>query len=390
MTTDERAHSGTPGKRQDETANRAPDDCECLAELPDPFCFTDGARVTRPDEWSRRRDEIAAIIVDTQYGGLPPRPASIRIEFLNDSRARAFGAIYTQYKVILDEHPEFHFRLDVLARQSETPRPVVLTGDGCYLNVTDALRHNILDRGFALASFSRTSMVPDDRTGGRASLLYRLYPDAAFGALAAWAWGYHRAVDALEMIADTDATRVAITGHSRGGKTVLLAGATDTRIALTAPNASGLGGAGSYLFRGPGCEGLAQMLRVFPHWLGPAMQDYAHQVADLPFDQHFLKAMVAPRAYFNTNGLDDLWANPMGTWQTHRAAREVYRFLDAESRMGIAYRPGSHAHGPTDWASFLDFAQWSLQGAADKRPPDPDPYPGLPPAHRWRAPQPAT
>ncbi len=58
----------------------------------------------------------------------------------------------------------------------------------------------------------------------------------------------------------------------------------------------------------------------------------------MPFDQHFLKALVAPRALLSTEGLGDLWSNPSGTWQTYLAAREVCRFLGAEERIGIPVR----------------------------------------------------
>ncbi len=68
----------------------------------------------------------------------------------------------------------------------------------------------------------------------------------------------------------------------------------------------------------------------------------------LPFDQHYLKALVAPRAQFSTEALGDLWANPSGTWQTHLAAQEVYHFLGAEERIGISFREGGHIHCQAD------------------------------------------
>lgn len=359
---------------------------QCLAEMPDPFVRNDGSRLEKPGDWPARRAEIAANIIAAEYGGLPPPPLSLQLELMNSSMVRNYHAVYSQYKIILGEHPAFHFRLDLMVPRADSAVPVILTGDGCYLKVTDQLRREIIDRGFALAVFSRTSVVPDVASAGRDSLLYRLYPGQTFGALAAWAWGYHRAVDALERIEGVDASRIAITGHSRGGKTVLLAGATDERIALTAPNASGLGGAGSYLFYGPKSERLAGMIRNFPHWLGPEMRQFIDREEKLAFDQHFLKAMVAPRAYFNTNGYDDLHANPAGTWQTHMAAREVYRFLGVADRMGIFYRPGGHEHGSEDWQAFLDFAQAQLLADRDIQTPGINPYPGMEPAFSWKAP----
>jgi dienelactone hydrolase len=360
---------------------------DCMAELPDPFLFDDGSRVRDREDWRLRRAEIAETVLDVEYGGIPPEPASLDIERLHTHGEDRFqNAEFTQYRIVHGECPAFHFRLDLLVPGSDAPSPVVLTGDGCWRNVTDELTGEVLRRGFALAVFTRTAIVPDIPGSGRDTGLYRVYPDHTFGALSAWAWSYHRCVDALEEIGGVDASRVAITGHSRGGKTVLLAGATDERIALTAPNASGLGGAGSFLFQGPECERLADILERFPYWFGPALGQYLNREEELPFDQHFLKALIAPRAYVNTNALGDLWANPSGTWQTHRAAHEVYRFLDAEDRIGIHYRPGGHSHGVEDWQVFLDFAQRQLQDEDTGQSLHDDPYPELEPAFSWRAP----
>ena len=356
-----------------------------ITELPDPFRFESGRRVKSLEDWRKRRQELADLVVGIEYGGLPPCPSGVTGEALHTHTVRRFDdASYTQYRLLNNDDRSFHFRLDLLVPPGDGPFPVVLAGDGCYRFVTDDISLDILRRGFILAQFSRTAIVPDssERTTG----LYRVYPNSHFGALAAWAWGYQRCVDFLLTLNVVRPDGIAVVGHSRGGKTALLAGATDERIALTAPNGSGSGGAGCFRWQGPESETLADSQRTVPYWYGPRLWDFVGREHELPFDQHFLKALVAPRALLSTEGLDDLWSNPSGTWQTHLAAREVYRFLDAEDRIGIWFREGGHDHGQADWRAFLDFMEWQLRGRKPECRFDKNPYGDMPPAFAWTAP----
>ena len=131
---------------------------------------------------------------------------------------------------------------------------------------------------------------------------------------------------------------------------------------MTSANDSGCGGAGCFRIQGPNSETLADILRNFPFWFAPGLKEYIGKEHLLPFDQHSLKALVAPRALLTTEALGDPWANPTGTWQTHAAAKEVYRCLDVPQRIGIWYREGGHQHGLADWTALLDFADWQFRG----------------------------
>lgn len=336
---------------------------EKTTELPDPFRFENGERVRSAADWQRRRREMLDSVIELEYGGLPPAPAETRWEKLHTAPVASLNrAQFITCRVMTGPERPFSFLLQLFVPPGEGPFPVVLNGDACWRYATDEVVAEVLRRGNILALFNRVEIVPDVGSSDRTTGLYLVYPDAHFGALAAWAWGYHRCVDVLAGMDFVDASRIAITGHSRGGKTVLLAGATDERIALTCPNDSGAGGAGCYRHQGPNSETLADLIRSFPYWFGPRLGEYVGREADLPFDQHFLKALVAPRRLLTTEALGDVWANPEGTWQTHLAAREVYRFLGAEERLGIGYREGGHAHGPSDWRAFLDFMDWQLGG----------------------------
>lgn len=332
------------------------------AELPSLFRFDDGRPVRDAADWPQRRIEVARHVVDLQYGRLPPVPAAVRIERLNASAVNWIaGASYLTLRLVT-EAPDFSFLLNLVIPPGEGPFPVLLHGDGCWRTATDSITQEVVERGFILAQFNRTEIVPDIAASGRSVGLYREVPDGNFGALAAWAWGYHRCIDALVQLPEVDAAKIVITGHSRGGKTVLLAGATDERVAVTVGNCSGCGGAGCYRHQGPQSETLGAIVRGFPHWFSRDLNAYIGREEALPFDQHFLKALVAPRALLTCEALGDLWANPSGTHVTYEAARELYRFLGVETRIGLRTREGGHAHSHADWCAGLDFATEQLRG----------------------------
>ena len=132
------------------------------------------------------------------------------------------------------------------------------------------------------------------------NLFYRAdqpLPDNAGRTISAWAWGASRAMDYLQTDPDIDPAKVAVIGHSRGGKTALWAGAQDTRFAAAISNDSG--STGAKLARrgdgGVGAETVGAATTPFPHWYPPTYKAYDDRVRDLPVDQHELLALIAPR-----------------------------------------------------------------------------------------------
>jgi len=342
------------------------------ADLPDLLVFSDGRRVSTPAEWRARRAELLEALQMIQYGHLPPPLAVAASRLHSTTFSSKEGPSAAHYR--LTAGPQgLSWPVTVYLPRGTAPFPVIVDGDGCWGNPTDDILSAAARRGYALAVFDRVALAPDDSSCGRDAGLYVAFPDGDFGALAAWAWGYHRVVDFLQQLDGIDTGHIAVTGHSRGGKAALLAGATDERIALTAPNNSGCCGAGCSRFPDEGGERLADITRAFPHWFSPRLKEYVGRESELPFDQHALKAAVTPRLLLSTEARGDIWASPHGTRLTHEAAREIYRFLGVENRIGIWYRDGGHAHSLEDWEALLDFADLRFFGKAvpddfDRRP----------------------
>jgi len=143
---------------------------------------------------------------------------------------------------------------------------------------------------------------------------------------------------------------ITFTGLSRGGKAAMLAGVMDERATIVNPNATCAGGCSCYRLNIKAItedneEKSSETITItnrFPHWFNPELKNYINKEADLPFDSHYLKALVAPRFYVQTEAGSDIWANPVGAWQTTMAATEVYKFLDAEDHIFWHYRNGYH------------------------------------------------
>jgi dienelactone hydrolase len=365
-------------------------------ELPDPFLFNDGRRVKSAEEWRARRMELLELIQQDEYGHLPPAPKNISIVPIVSHRMKSFDVMHRQFKLICDPgegHESVSFVVDLLIPNGDGPFPVILRGDWCWGKTPDDITRAILARGYILAEFNRVEIAPDtgptdSNPTAKTVGLYAAYPHADFGAIAAWAWGYCRCIDLLITLPYVDKEKIAITGHSRGGKAVLLAGAADERIALTAPNCSGCCGAGCFRFQGPQSETLANITQSFPYWFAPRLKEFVGHENDLPFDQHCVKALCAPRALLTSEALDDLHANPSGTYQTHLAAREVYKFVGKPERIAIHFRPGVHEHNADDFGVLLDFADQVFFGKSPARQRDwnANPFPDLVPAFTWKAP----
>ena len=271
--------------------------------------------------------------------------------------------------LVLGSQTQLRMRIAVYRPPRAGRLPVIIREEAALGHIEEVPL--LMQRGFMLVEYAREDLDPDKPN--EVGPAQRAYPDHDWATLAVWAWGGMRVVDYLETRDDVDLDRIGIVGHSRGGKMALLAGALDERFALVAANGSGCGGAGCYRIKNEKCETLAKITEParFGYWFHPRLRWFENKEDRLPFDQHFLKALVAPRALICTEANEDLWANPLGSRATTRAAQPAFDFLDAKTKNVIHFREGTHDLAPADWKAILDFAEWQFSGNSKTIPPSP-------------------
>ena len=384
--------------------------------LPDPLVLANGKPVRDAKTWNQtRRPEIVRLFEENQYGRAPGRPAGMSFDVFDKGTPALEGKAIRRQVTIYFSADKAGPKMDLLvyvpanatgpvplllnigfsANSSTVNDPGVKVGEvwgrdkkkvpaaqGMNFGRINVAR--LLDAGLGFATVYYGDIDPDF-PGGVPYGVRALYlkpgqtePAAdEWGSIAAWAWGLSRAIDYLETDKGVDAKRVAIMGVSRLGKTVMWAGAHDTRIALVIASCSGEGGAA--LSRRNYGETIAHLVEPtrYPYQFAGNYAKYANQVDRLPVDAHMLVALMAPRPVLLQTGDKDFWSDPKGEFLAAVAAGPVYRLLGKQGldtdqmpaagvpilhTIGYFMHAGGHGTIPSDWDQFLAFMQMHLLG----------------------------
>ena len=342
------------------------DELPVIEFLPDPFIMEDGSRVKTRADWHKQREYLKAMIQHYMYGFRPPAPKDVDVRVSGTGSTRR-----VQFTVTAPGGKRFSFDAGMFIPPGAGPFPVVIRNDrGAEPSQTDLAAK----RGYIMISYNREQLDQDQSSATSKSNnrfpAQEAYPDYSWETIMCWSWGYTVIIDWLETQHDVDMDGIVVTGHSRGGKTALIAGIMDERIAVSVPNGSGAGGSGNWRFGDFGgsyreeriAESLSKITRTFPYWFAPELRTFSGQETRLPFDQHTVKALMAPRGLLSADGTEDWWANPKNSQRTTEAAKEVYKFLGVPDAIGHHLRGGGHSQNAEDWEALFDFADFIIKG----------------------------
>ncbi len=337
-----------------------------------------------PNPKDLRIEEIRELLQKEEYGYLPPAPLKLEAS-LESKAAYSFCAgkaeLLTIRLICTTDKGIFTFPIKYtkLKKASEKNKVPCFIMINFRDDVPDRYlpSEEIVDSGFATLSFSYLDITSDDANYST-GLSGLLYPDGKrnnptdCGKISMWAWAAIRVLDFALKLPELDHKRISVAGHSRLGKTALLAGAMDKRFFCAFSNDSGCSGAA--LSRSNTGETVAVINERFPYWFCENYTKYSNKEASLPFDQHYLLAANSTHKVYVASAVEDLWADPENEYLSCIAASEYFenqglsgfihpdRFPEVgdafhDGDIGYHLREGCHYFSRNDWKNYMKFLE---------------------------------
>lgn len=377
--------------------------------LPDPLKLANGKPVRDAKTWQKsRRPEIVKLFEEFQFGRTPPAPAKLHFDVFDKGTPALNGKALRKQITIYFGADKNGPKMDLLVyTPANAAKPVPLLLNASFTANSAAVEdpgirpgqiwnrekqrvpvpagrglgrlkiEPFLDAGFGVATVYYGDIDPDFN-GGLPHGVRSLFPapgPGEWGTISAWAWGLSRALDYLETDKNVDVKRVALTGISRLGKTVLWTGAHDPRFAMIIASCSGEGGAA--LSRRNYGETIAHLTAPtrYPYQFAANYDKYAKNPNESPIDAHLLISLIAPRPLLLQTGNTDKWSDPKGEYLAALAAAPVYKLFKKTTpespevppagtpvmtTLGYYMHSGGHGTIPADWDIFLQFMKAHL------------------------------
>lgn len=345
-------------------------------KIPELMRLKSGAKVKSEADFKKRREEIKKMLQEEEYGYIPEKPDhldfKIENQYTNFAAGKAVRSIVTLRATIGEK--EFSFPITTVIPKLEGKHPAFVHIN-FRPNIPDDYQptEEIIENGFATFSFCYKDVTSDDNNfkNGIAPIFGKgRRKNSAPGKIAMWAWAAMRVMDYIESLDNIDLENIAVVGHSRLGKTALLAGAFDERFKYVISNDSGCSGAA--ITRNKQGETPVNITNNFPFWFCPKYLKTAAEFEKTKYDQHFLLALSAPRYVLIGSAECDIWADPESEFLSAVLASEAYEFLGScglihngeipkpkcvlgEGDILYQLRFGTHYFSREDWHVYMTY-----------------------------------
>ncbi len=369
---------------------------------PDPLQTFDGKKVESSEDWFKiRRPELLKEFEDNFYGHIPSDVPAVNWVVVKEENQLIgdIPCITRQLLGVVDNSSCPDIKVEIKAEVSWPEKalkdlPVIVEYGFMMGNMPQrsSWKEMVVERGWAACTIVPTSYQADGGHGLRQGIIglcnkggFRKPDD--WGSIRAWAWGVSRLIDYFEAEPLFDASKVAVEGNSRYGKTALATAVFDERVASAFVSSSGKGGATPWRrYCGETVENLAASSEY--HWMCGNFLKYAADplnAGDMKVDQHEFIAICAPRPILVSTGTfeADHWQDLNGMYISCTLASPVYELLGVEGlkfgygepvedkgirpnvfpgmnvglmggRLAFRMHDGGHEPGP-NWPYFLDF-----------------------------------
>jgi hypothetical protein len=324
----------------------------------------------------KEKSELLELLLQEEYGHLPPKPQSMRVDVISTDEKFCAGKAILQKLALTCDAPlgEFTFPFYFVCPKSEGTHPAFI-----HINFRDDIpdryqpTEEIIDRGFAVLTVYYKDVSSDDGdfTNGLAGKVYEngKRPPNGCGKIGLWAFAAMRVMDYAQTLPQLDHGKISVVGHSRLGKTALLTGALDERFFCAFSNDSGCSGAA--LARGNDGETVEKICNRFPFWFCENYYKYKNNEGAMPFDQHYLIAANYPHRVYVASAEGDLWACPKNEFLACVAADGFFTERGCATlgatdmppigtrlhrgHIGYHSRPGLHYLSREDWNAYCDY-----------------------------------
>ena len=300
--------------------------------------------IATEEGWRKERERLLGLAQEWFFGTCPPAPASVEAAVKGERREQ--GCLFREVELRFGPGNKAKLSMQLWLPDGPGPFPVFITQDNHLGWGMIALR-----RGYAVCVYAGADSRDDTDT------FLEAYPGYTWSRLARRGWAAGRCIDHLTTLPQIDPAKIALTGHSRNGKTSLMGAALDPRVAVVISSSSGAGGTLPARECGEECfaEGIESITRTFPEWFLPRWRFFAGREHLCPVDMQHLIALSAPRPCLLSIALNDNVEHGWALQRSYLAVRPAWELAGAPDKLRILWRHGGHETWPTVIERYVDW-----------------------------------